>query len=65
MNIRDRILEEILRDYPTLRLRPEDEHYVMKHIHEGAWTLGLEEDDLPGFEPEELYGRDGNYGRRR
>lgn len=39
---------------PTLRLRPEDERHITRHIHEGAWTIGMHEEDLPGFVPEEL-----------
>lgn len=40
---------------PTLRLRPEDERHVMRHVHEGAWTIGLHEEDLPGFVAEEVH----------
>ena len=39
---------------PTLRLRAEDERHTTRHIHEGAWTIGMHEEDLPGFVPEEL-----------
>lgn len=40
---------------PTLRLRPQDERHITRHIHEGAWSLGLHEEDLPGFVPEEVH----------
>ncbi len=39
---------------PTLLLRIEDGRHVQRHIHEGAWTIGLHEEDLPGFEPDSL-----------
>jgi hypothetical protein len=39
---------------PTLRLRPEDDRTIIWHIHEGAWTIGMHEEDLPGFVPEEI-----------
>ena len=44
-----------LESRPTLRLRPEDERHVMRHVHEGAWTIGLHEEDLPGFVAEEVH----------
>lgn len=40
---------------PTLRLRALDERHVTRHIHEGAWTIGLDEEDLPGFVAEEVH----------
>jgi hypothetical protein len=39
-----------LEDRPTLRLTAKDHVTARKHIHEGAWTLGLDEEDLPGFD---------------
>ena len=40
---------------PTMRMEPEDERHVMRHVHEGDWTIGLHEEDLPGFVAEEVH----------
>ena len=37
----------------TLPMRPQDHKIALRHIHEGAWTIGLEEEDLPGFYDDE------------
>jgi len=52
--LREKIITDVLSSYPTLCLEPRDARHITRHIHEGAWTIGMHEEDLPGFVPEEL-----------